>query len=275
MARTKKPSDPTDYTQIKEFSSAQEIESGIQKLRRRVDDVQSLQRDRVAYNDQRVMSATENIRNTALEIFGPHSPEYGYVKEQWWGIFVPNISLVPDRNWQRRQEMENQQRFLQEIPQAVTLLEGMIQRLVEKRSEFVEDPAAKAKNAFEHLDLHTRIADVCSELYRDRHYRQAVLDASIALVNYVKEKSRRHDLDGAPLMSTVFSPNGPVLAFNALADQTDKDEQQGMMHLLMGAVLALRNPRAHSIFDDSPELALDAIAFLSMLAKRLDTTTRR
>lgn len=91
----------------------------------------------------------------------------------------------------------------------------------------------------------------------------------------MKEKSRRHDLDGAPLMSTVFSANSPVLAFNPLADQTEKDEQQGMMHLFIGAVLALRNPRAHSVFDDSPELALDAMAFLSMLAKRLDTATRR
>jgi uncharacterized protein (TIGR02391 family) len=108
-------------------------------------------------------------------------------------------------------------------------------------------------------------------LYRNAHYRQAVLDASIALVNYVKEKSRRHDLDGAPLMSTVFSASNPNLAINPLADQTDKDEQQGVMHLFMGAVLAFRNPRAHSVFDDSPELALDAIAFLSMLAKRLDT----
>ena len=48
----------------------------------------------------------------------------------------------------------------------------------------------------------------------------------------------------------------------------------GMMHLFIGAVLALRNPRAYSVFDDSSELALDAIAFLSMLAKRLDATKR-
>jgi uncharacterized protein (TIGR02391 family) len=94
------------------------------------------------------------------------------------------------------------------------------------------------------------------------------------LVNFVKEKSRRHDLDGAPLMSTVFSANNPVLAFNALADPTDKDEQQGVMHLFMGAVLALRNPRAHSVFDDSPEMSLDYIAFLSMLAKRLEAAKR-
>jgi uncharacterized protein (TIGR02391 family) len=76
-------------------------------------------------------------------------------------------------------------------------------------------------------------------------------------------------------MTTVFSANKPVLAFNELKGQPDKDEQEGLMHLFMGAVLALRNPRAHALFDDSPEMSLDYIAFLSMLAKRLDTTTRR
>jgi uncharacterized protein (TIGR02391 family) len=124
------------------------------------------------------------------------------------------------------------------------------------------------------LDLHARIAAVSSDLYRDSHYKQAVLEASIALVNYVKEKSREHSLDGSKLMTTVFSADKPLLAFNELIEPTDRDEQQGFMHLFMGAVLALRNPRAHAIFDDSPEMALDYIAFLSMLAKRLDGAKR-
>jgi hypothetical protein len=41
-------------------------------------------------------------------------------------------------------------------------------------------------------------------------------------MNFVKEKSRRHDLDGANLMRTVFSVNAPILAFNDL----DPDEQE-------------------------------------------------
>lgn len=101
-----------------------------------------------------------------------------------------------------------------------------------------------------------------------------MLDASVALVNFVKEKSRRHDLDGAPLMATVFSKNKPVLAFNDLKDKADEDEQEGMMHLFMGAVLALRNPRAHALLDDSPEVALEYIGLISLLAKRVDQAKR-
>jgi hypothetical protein len=42
----------------------------------------------------------------------------------------------------------------------------------------------------------------------------------------------------------------------------------------MGAVLALRNPRAHTLLDDSPEMVLEHIALISLLAKRVDQATR-
>jgi uncharacterized protein (TIGR02391 family) len=86
---------------------------------------------------------------------------------------------------------------------------------------------------------------------------------------------RRHDLDGADLMRKVFSKNDPILAFNDLKDQSELDEQEGLMHLFEGAVLALRNPRAHGLSPDSPEVALEFIAFLSLLAKQVERATRR
>jgi uncharacterized protein (TIGR02391 family) len=105
-------------------------------------------------------------------------------------------------------------------------------------------------------------------------FASRIKSIATSLVNFVKERSRRHDLDGAPLMRAVFSRNNPVLAFNGLNDQTDMDEQEGMMHFFEGAVLALRNPRAHALPDDSPEEALEYIALLSLLAKRLERTQR-
>jgi uncharacterized protein (TIGR02391 family) len=75
-------------------------------------------------------------------------------------------------------------------------------------------------------------------------------------------------------MRYVFSRNNPVLAFNGLADDTDRSEQEGLMHLFEGVMLALRNPRAHALLDDSPEVALEYIALISLLAKRVDQTKR-
>ena len=115
---------------------------------------------------------------------------------------------------------------------------------------------------------------LCADLYCNGHYRNAVVDASVALMNLVREKSRRHDLDGAGLMTTVFSKKNPILTFNDLKDRTDEDEQEGMTHLFVGAVLALRNLRAHALLDDSPDMALEYVGRISLLAKRLEAAKR-
>jgi len=63
------------------------------------------------------------------------------------------------------------------------------------------------------------------------------------------------------------------LKFNALVDQSDKDEQKGFMMMFCGAVAGLRNPRAHSFINDEPERALEFIAYVSLLAKLLDNAS--
>jgi uncharacterized protein (TIGR02391 family) len=169
---------------------------------------------------------------------------------------------------------ERQTGLLAGIPQTVTMLEGLIGRLEERLSDFSSDATSRSRAAFDGLDLHPRIAAVSVELYRDKYYRNAVLDAVVALGNLVKEKSRRHDLDGVPLMTTVFSKNNPVLAVNELKDKTEEDEQEGVMHLFMGVALALRNPRAHALTPDSAQEALEYLAFLSFLARKVDQSRR-
>ncbi len=253
------------FTEIKQFRSAVEIDRAIDKLNRCQSLLQELWDDNAAYDDPRTIALQERIRMTVLEIFGPNSPEYG--KHRYH-----RIGFGPERIGMTRQD--NQARFRNGFPHTGMVLKEFINRLDENKSDCARDSGTHVRATFEGLDLHPRIAGVCADLYRDRHYRQAVLDASIALNHYVKEKSRQHTLDGSGLMTTVFSANKPILAFNEMKDATDRDEQEGLMHLFVGAILALRNPRAHALFDDSPELALDYIAFLSMLAKRLDTAKR-
>jgi uncharacterized protein (TIGR02391 family) len=76
-------------------------------------------------------------------------------------------------------------------------------------------------------------------------------------------------------MRAVFSRNGPILAFNDLLDQTDLDEQEGMMHLFEGAVLAIRNPGGHTFPEGPEQRAIEYISFLSLLAYRLQEAKRR
>ena len=83
-------------------------------------------------------------------------------------------------------------------------------------------------------------------------------------------RSGEDNKDGSALMEFVFNQTSPILKFNALADQSDRDEQRGFMMLFSGAVAGLRNPRAHKIIKDDAESALEFIAFISLLAKLVD-----
>ena len=148
---------------------------------------------------------------------------------------------------------------------------------IEARREKLDTPTLFA----EHLrkvqqfeQLHPRIRDVARERFFFGQPWDAVFAASKALINYVKECSGL-DLDGASLVRTAFSRNKPVLAFNALANQTDLDEQEGMMHLFEGAVLSIRNPGGHSFPKGTEERALEYISLLSLLAYRVQEAKLR
>jgi len=154
--------------------------------------------------------------------------------------------------------------------QTLGIVRGLICRLKEKREELIGGTAQPSpKKYFDELSLHPRITDVSGDLFKDGYHWEAVFAASKALVNYVKERSGKHDLEGARLMRTVFSAKSPLLSFNDLRDQTDHDEQEGMMHLFEGVILAIRNPGGHAFPEGSEQRAIEYISLISLLAYRV------
>jgi uncharacterized protein (TIGR02391 family) len=127
----------------------------------------------------------------------------------------------------------------------------------------------KPKNGALH-NFHPIVIKTASALYRDRHYRQAVLDTYIALVQRVKDVSGRSDLDNTGLMQTVFSPKSPIVILSE-----DPDQQMGYMWMFSGAVMGVRNPKAHRLEELSdPHHALEWLAFASALFRLLDDAKR-
>lgn len=263
---TRHPRPGLPRTEIRQFTSPAEIDRAIAKLRSRIKDIESLNPVQIRPNDQRVHNVEAGIRDTILEVFGENSPEYGRNRNFYFGHNAQRAAYSDE---------ERQEIFSQGIPDGMSLLDGLIKTLEEKRADLVDDPVGRVRTTLEGLDLHPRIAMVSVGLFQDGHYRNAVLDGSLALVNFVKEKSRCHEMDGADLMRKVFSKKNPILAFNELKDQSELDEQEGLMHLFEGAVLALRNPRAHELTPDSPKEALEYIVLLSFLSKQVDRAKRR
>jgi len=251
----------------REFRSTEEIDMAIAKLRRRIQELEQIDfRAAVLNHTGAVEAATSNLRATVLDVFGPNSPEFREHRylDIWAGPLYMNMT--------HGAVIEGQSRGRTQV---IGILNGLIRRLDEKRADLIAGASPAPSTYFDRLNLHPRILDVTRDLFLDGHHWEAVFAAAKTLVNYVKERSGRHDLDGAPLVRTVFSPKDPVLAFNALADQTDHDEQEGMMHLFEGAVLAVRNPGGHSFPEGPEQRAIEYIFFLSLLAYRVQEAKRR
>jgi uncharacterized protein (TIGR02391 family) len=269
--RSAQPPQPPD---VRQFRTIAEIDSGITKLKRRAADLQKILEGHVRHDDDQVDNVQHQIRDTILEIFGKDSQQFQ--RHAYFKIDDGPRSVRLDSAFggYRNYEAEDQQWLVAAIPGAITRVEGLIRWLEEKRGDLAE-PTIAPRIAFEGRTLNPAIAAAAERLYKDRHYAQAVFEAGKTLIDLVKTRSGRSDLDGAPLMQMVFSVNDPILAFNDRSDQTDKDEQRGMMEIYSGAALGVRNPGGHRVgVTERPDRALQYIELFSLLADRLDDTTK-
>jgi uncharacterized protein (TIGR02391 family) len=252
--------------QPKQFDTPEDIERAIRKLERRVQEVSDLDvRSALQQHTGADDVVQSNIRETILEIFGPNSPEFQehqYIRI-WAGPMY--MGMHPE------EVVEGTERGKAQV---TGILNGLISRLREKREDFEAPKGDSPKTYFQQLNLHPRIAEVANDLFLDGYPWEAVFAASKALINYVKDRSGEHQLDGAPLVRRVFSRNKPILAFSDLKDQTEQDEQEGMMHLFEGAVLGIRNPGGHAFPEGSEQRALEYISLLSLLAYRVQEAKR-
>jgi uncharacterized protein (TIGR02391 family) len=122
--------------------------------------------------------------------------------------------------------------------------------------------------------FHSEIERVSGKLYKDGHFKQAALEAYIRVIEEVKTKSGLR-LDGDPLMNQAFGCDKqiPVIQFNTLQSEAERDEQKGIMFLFKG-VVSLRNSKAHSntLFND-PSRAHEYLALASLLLRLLEIAT--
>lgn len=246
--------------------NADQMRAAIPKLERRINDLESFDPNSLQQrNDPRLEALENKLTDTVAEVFGHGSIEfnrfapnsldragYNYLNETPLGKVIASVTDSKAR------EIAN--------------LRTIIELFQEKLADGGESPASRAKRAIGDLDLHPEIARACTKLFEDGHYAEAVENGCKVLDMLVKMRSMKLDPSGTELMQLVFSPKAPVLKYNEQTNDSERSEQQGMMYLFAGAMLALRNPRAHGLVQDHPENAVEYLSFLSMLAKSLDRT---
>jgi uncharacterized protein (TIGR02391 family) len=248
--------------------SHEQMRAAIPKLYRRIAELEAFDPRTIRERfDPAIDSLDAKIADTIVGIFGHDSLDYSrFAPSSIDSASVYMGGMTPIN--------EVQQGYERGKASNLANLRTIIELFQEKLAEGGESPEGKARRAFGDLALHPEIERAVSKLFEDGHYASAVETACKVLDMLVQMRALRNDINGTALMRVVFSPKAPILKFNEQANDTEKSEQEGMMHLYEGAMLALRNPRAHGINEDHPERAVEYLSFISMLANALDRTTR-
>ncbi len=250
--------------------SRQQIELSIPKIDRRIADLEKFDVDSVNdRSDPRIAALKGQLDTLLVSIFGAKTVEYNRYQ---WGIThldTASLSIMDETPI-----YEVREGLRRGIATAKAHLEAIKAGFLEDLEDAGLTSTGKTLKAYEGLELHSAIERATGQLFRDGHYANAVEDAVKALNALVKLNSGVDDKDGTALMEYVFSPKKPILKFNNLSNASDIDEQKGFMMMFSGAVVGLRNPRAHKIIKDDSEMAMEFIAFISLLAKLADQTKK-
>jgi len=175
--------------------------------------------------------------------------------------YNPRISATSVDLYNPPDELEQYNDLRSRVSKKISILKGFIGKL----DLYEERPMYGASGG--RLDaFHSEVVRVAGKSLKDGNLRAALIDAFIALDNYVQTKSSYHSATGTSLMQTVFSGNSPILQLSS-----DQEEQTGFMMLYAGAIKAIRNQYAHNVVSPSDEQeAMEWLGFASALFRLVD-----
>jgi len=124
---------------------------------------------------------------------------------------------------------------------------------------------------FDSRGFHAKITQHARKLFSEGNYFHAVFECCKVYDKEVQIKSQASEY-GSKLMENVLALTGS-LKLNAQQSRSQKSEQEGVMHLSVGLMRAIRNPQAHEPALDWPldrDEAIDLLSFLNFLFRKLD-----
>jgi uncharacterized protein (TIGR02391 family) len=163
---------------------------------------------------------------------------------------------------------------IQAIGGRVTYKNYELDEIIKRLPEFQQAPKTPVKpdTDFWHL-IHPAIAGVTKTRFDSKHYADAIETALKYINEFVKTKVKKKtgkELDLAPLMQFAFSPNNPIITFDDISTETGKNIQQGYMQIFTGAMIGIRNPKAHGIVDIDETRAIHFLFLASLMMHKLD-----
>ena len=96
--------------------------------------------------------------------------------------------------------------------------------------------------------LHPKVIQLGKTRFDNGLFADSV-SACLREINTIVKNHVRHainqELDGAPLMTRAFSANNPIIEFGDMSTENGRNIQLGYMKIFEGAMIGIRNPKAH------------------------------
>ncbi|MBI9107083.1 MAG: TIGR02391 family protein [Spirochaetales bacterium] len=160
----------------------------------------------------------------------------------------------------------------EKLIQTIEYMNGFIIPTIRKSvNNFVEENIDRNESFWEFI--HPRIKNICISRYQSGHYADAVESALKEVNSSVKaivKSAIGEELDGAKLMGRALSVQNPIIKFNDLESESDKNIQQGYLQIFQGAIIGIRNPKAHENMTTERNKAIHLLFLASLLMNKID-----
>lgn len=246
----------------------EKIRSGIIKLTRRIEELNTF--DILAIQerwDPKTQALTTKINDTIAEIFGYDTIEYQKYK-------ISTLDTLPMYVGGREDPLDEvQEGYKKGIEAAIIKLSSLKETLEEKVKDIDENIGTAVLPINFWNEIHPKITSIARSRFESQHYADAV-ESSLKEVNscvkdIVKRKTGK-ELDGAPLMYEAFAPKNPIIVLDDLSTESGRNIQQGYMEIFAGAMIGIRNPKAHDNINITESRAKHFIYLASLLMYKID-----
>ncbi len=244
------------------------IETGIIKLERRIKELEKFDISTIQGRfDAKTKALKTKINDTIGDIFGYETIEY-----RNYNVYTLDTLPMVMRGG-RYPIYQVREGYKKGIEETIVKLESLKETLEEKLEDIGENIKEKMSPNNFWSDIHPKIASVAKSRFASTHYADAVESTLKEINSCVKDIVRRKtgdELDGAPLMRTAFSPKNPIIVLDDLSTESGKNIQQGYMEIFSGAIIGIRNPKAHNNINITENRAKHFIYLASLLMYKID-----
>jgi len=176
--------------------------------------------------------------------------------------------------WQvLKAQIENMVPFRCDAVESLDTLKNVIIPEARRHIELLNLEDIRNEDHYFWQNIHPRIVELAKPRFDAGFYADSVESSFKEINDIIKNivvRNGGRELDGSSLMTTAFSLANPIIRLTSLISDTDKNIQQGYMQIFSGAMVGIRNPKAHGNLHPEKKRALHLLSLASLLMYKID-----